>query len=383
MSDTSDTESLALSKTQRPRKLYRWVLSGLALFLAAFPLLLWNESRTLNQYRRSGESAPAVHPVRMDRIDPDMNGKRVHVSGLAITGETLRDPVFGVTANAVKLRRIVEVYQWREKKVPAGDEAGDGAPKTTVVYETVWSSRPIPSSTFQAAADHPNPSTFPYSDREFTAKTVTLGAYTLSQPFVEKIDRFRSLKIDREAISQLPAGLRWDAHLKPDGFFIGDDPDAPAVGDMRVRFQTAGPLTVTVVGRQAGNVLLPCHTDMGMVSLLRVGAHSVDGVFPSAQKGNAVLVWGLRLGGFTLMFLGLALTFAPIMRGADTCGPFIRRLAAKADPWMLAFLVAAALSFAVIAAVWFVVRPILAAVLVGAAIVFLLGVRMLPDRHAA
>ncbi len=358
MADTLDSESHTLSQTERPRRLYRWVLPGMALFLAAFPLLFWNESRALGQYRRSGEGILEVHPVRMDHIDPDMNGKLVHVCGLAITGETLRDPVFGVTANAVKLRRRVEVYQWREKTI-----------------------RPIPSSEFQAAAEHPNPPAPPYAAREFTAKTVTLGAYTLSQPFIEQIDRFRPLKLDREALARLPADIRWDARRQSDGFFIGDDPEKPAVGDLRVTFQAAGPLTVTVVGRQAGNLLLPYLSDKGMISLLRVGAHSVDGVFPSAREGHAALTWGLRLGGFALMFLGLALVFAPIMRGAETGGPFIRGLAAKADPWLLAFLVAAALSFAVIAAVWFVVRPILAAVLLGAAVAFLLGVRMLPERH--
>jgi hypothetical protein len=383
MADTSDTESLALSQTERPRRLYRWVLSGLALFLAAFPLLFWNESRTLGQYRRSGEGVLEVHPVRMDRIDPDMNGKLVHVSGLAITGETLRDPVFGVAANAVKLRRRVQVYQWREKTVPVDDAAGGGDSKTAVVYDAAWSDRIIPSSEFQAAAEHPNPPAFPYADREFTAKTVTLGAYTLSQPFIEQIDRFRPLKLDREALSRLPADIRWDARRQPDGFFIGDDPEKPAVGDMRATFQAAGPLTVTVVGRQAGNLLLPYPSDKGMISLLRVGAHSVEGVFPPAREGHAALIWGLRLGGFALMFLGLALIFVPVMRDAETGGPFVRGLAAKADPWLLAFLAAAALSFAVIAAVWFVVRPILAAVLLGAAVVFLLGVRMLPEHDSA
>ncbi len=369
MPDTSDTNSLDLPQSGRPGRLYGWIFSGLVVSLAAFPLLFWNESRALHQYRNQQQGTPEVHSVRMDRIDPEMNGKLVHVHGPAITGETLRDPVFGVAANAVKLRRQVEVYQWRETRTtPSGEAAADGK-GPAVIPEKGW-------------AEHPDPPAPYYSVEAFTAGTVTLGAYTLSRPFIEQIDRFRPLKLDRGAITRLPPELRWDAHRMPHGFFIGEDPKAPRIGDMRVTFQAAGPLTVSVVGRQAGNRLLPYPTDRGEVALLRVGAHSIDGMFPRARRHSAILSWGLRLGGFGLMFAGLTLILVPPLRRAEPEGSFLKGVADRVDPWLLAFLMASALSFATIAAVWFVVRPLLAAVLVGTAAAFIIGLWMLPERHA-
>ncbi len=380
MSDTSETESPAVTTEDRPGRLYRWLLSGLTLVLLSFPLLFWNESQALHQYRRSGEGVPHVHSARMDRIDPEMNGKLVHVSGLAITGETLRDPVFGVAANALKLRRRIQVYQWHEVPVRSEGADGDGEEPSRVRYTKGWSDRMIPSSTFQMPAGHRNPSAPPYPAREFVARTVTLGAYTLSRPFIDRIDRFQPMKIDGHILSRLPVDIRWDAHEEPHGIYIGDDPGAPAVGDVRVSFQVAPPATISVVARQAGNQLLPYRTDSGMIALLRAGAHTADGMLPSGRQRSALLTWGLRLGGFGLMFFGLALMLLPILRQEGNV-PFLRSVGAKADPWLLAFLMAAALTFATIAAVWFVARPVLAAVLVGASVAFFIGFRMLPDRH--
>jgi hypothetical protein len=299
-----------------------------------------------------------------------MNGKLIHVHGPAITGETLRDPVFGVAANAVKLRRQVQVYQSRETQALSAGEEAPGGTAPVVARETDRADPPA------------DPTAPPYSVAEFTARMVTLGAYTLSRPFIEQIDRFRPLKLDREAIIRLPPELRWDAHREPHGFFIGDDPKAPGVGDMRVTFQAVGPLTVSVVGRQAGNRLLPYPTDQGEIALLRVGAHSVDGMFPQARQHSAVLIWGLRLGGFGLMLAGLALILVPPLRRAEPEGSFLKGVADRVDPWLLAFLMASALSFATIAAVWFVVRPVLAAVLVGTAAAFIVGLWMLPERQS-
>ncbi len=383
MSDISDTDSLELPQTDGPNRIYCWILPGLALFLAAFPLLFWNESKTLDQYRSLEKGMPEVHSVRMDRIDPEMDGKLVHVSGLAITGERLRDPVFGVSANAVKLRRRVQVYQWRERRVPVADENGaEGEKETAVIYEKTWSDAMIPSSEFRAAAEHANPSAPPYATREFTAKTVTLGVFTLSRPFIEQIDRYQPMQLDRDAASRLPLDLRWNAHREPHGFFIGSNPKAPEIGDMKINFQSAGPLTLSVVGRQAGNLLLPYPTDRGVISLLRVGAHSANGMFPQARHRRALLTWGLRLGGFGLMFFGLALMLVPILRKAEAGGPFLKGVADRAGPWLLGFLMASALSFAAIASVWFAARPILAAVLVGTAVLFIIGLWMLPERSA-
>lgn len=375
----SEKDSPEWPQALRPQRPHLWIAPGLALCFAAFFLLFWNETKILDHYQNLDQGIPEVHSVRMDRIDPEMNGKLVHISGLAITGETLTDPVFDVSANAVKLRRDVQVYQWREKRVTVVEDDASGTPlETMAIYEKIWSDAMIPSSGFQVPEGHANPSAPPYKSKEFAANTVTLGAFTLSRSFIEQIDRFHPLKLDPDALSRLPEDIRWEAHRETWGFFIGEDPKNPEIGDMRIEFHSAGPLTVTVVARQAGNLLLPYPVGGGV---LRIGSHGIDGMFPQALRRSVLLIWGFRLGGFVAMFAGLVLVLIPILR-RKAAGPFVRAMSAKADPFLLAFLMAPALSFGAIAAVWFAARPVLAGVLIGAALVFLLGLRMLPDRHS-
>ena len=48
-------------------------------------------------------------------MDSSNDGKLVHLSGKSVTVDVLKDGKFGVSANAIKLKRAVEMYQWKEK----------------------------------------------------------------------------------------------------------------------------------------------------------------------------------------------------------------------------------------------------------------------------
>src|SRR5881394_3204046 len=76
------------------------VLFGIVFAVAAVPLLWWNEGRAVQTYESLKEGAAAVVEARADVISPATAGKLVHVSGLATTQEVLRDPTFGVSAQA-------------------------------------------------------------------------------------------------------------------------------------------------------------------------------------------------------------------------------------------------------------------------------------------
>ena len=79
------------------------IFVGLFLFLAAFPLLFWNEGRAVKTARSLDEGAAAVVSIAADRVDGSLEGKLIHISGLATTTETLADPTFGVSLAAIKL----------------------------------------------------------------------------------------------------------------------------------------------------------------------------------------------------------------------------------------------------------------------------------------
>jgi hypothetical protein len=87
----------------------------LLFFIIAFPLLWWNEGRAIQTARALQEGERTVIGVAAGPVDPANEGKLVHVMGRATIDETLKDAMFGVSANAIKLRRTVQMYQWTEK----------------------------------------------------------------------------------------------------------------------------------------------------------------------------------------------------------------------------------------------------------------------------
>ncbi len=124
------------------------VIFGFILFVLAFPLLWWNEGRTIRTARGLQELGHAVVSVEADRVDPANNDKPVHITAQATSDETLTDTVFNVAAKGIKLARRVSMYQWREhqrsetkKKLGGGTET-----VTTYTYDKGWSGDPQNSS---------------------------------------------------------------------------------------------------------------------------------------------------------------------------------------------------------------------------------------------
>jgi len=114
------------------------VLVGLVLFVLAFPLLFWNEGRAVTTYKTLQEGGNIVVSVAADKVDPSNAGRLIHLTGLADTQATLTDPVFGVSAKALKLRRTVEMYQWKENSSSETTKKLGGGTETVTEY---WYSR--------------------------------------------------------------------------------------------------------------------------------------------------------------------------------------------------------------------------------------------------
>ena len=91
-------------------------IAGFVLFLAAFPLLFWNEGRAVDVSLALEEGKGAVVPVVADALDASNDGRLIHFSGEAATQDIVADLDFGIEARALKLRRVTEMYQWEEEK---------------------------------------------------------------------------------------------------------------------------------------------------------------------------------------------------------------------------------------------------------------------------
>ena len=90
--------------------------TGLMLIVVATCLLYWNEGRSVRTGDTIAEARRAtVNLPDATQRDPAFDGQTIHVTGRAFTEEEVTDPLFGIKAAAIALRRRVEFYQWVEE----------------------------------------------------------------------------------------------------------------------------------------------------------------------------------------------------------------------------------------------------------------------------
>jgi len=356
---------------------FKSVVVGLAFFVAAFPVLFLNEGRAVKTEKSLEEGQGAVISVKADAVDPANDQKLVHLSGQAATPETLADSEFGVSANAIKLRRTVEMYQWKEKEESKTEKQTGGSSKTTTTYSysKEWSDEVIDSAEFQEAEGHQNPGSFPYESNEAVAQEVTLGAFALTPSLVGQLDDFQPVKVEDHAAT-LPEPLKETVKVADGGYYIGADSKAPAVGDVRITFATVNPGDVSVVSQQVGNTFEAYHADAGMdIEMLKRGVHTAQSMFQSALAANTMLTWILRAVGLFLMFIGLVLVFRPLSVLGDVI-PIVGSMLAFGTG-LFALVISLALSVGTVAVAWVVYRPVLGIILltVSIALLVMLAVR--------
>ena len=352
------------------------MLAGIVILVGAFPLLFWNEGRAVKRYRALKEGAGIVVSASPQKVDGANEGKLVHVAGRAVTEEVLSDDVFGVEVNAIKLRRNVTMYQWKERKESRSEkENGETRTRTTYHYDRVWSDKLIDSSRFERSG-HTNPSSMPYREREATASQVALGDYTLSPGILAKISAYEALPV-----GDLPSALQPRGRLHDGGIYLGADPGSPQIGDVKIGFQAVpSAVDVSLVAAQSGRSFKPYVTSQGgSIELVSMGIHGAREMFETAQRRNTMLTWALRVGGVLAMFLGMRLILGPLtaLMGAI---PVLGNLVGMGIT-LVAFLVAVALSVLTAAVAWMFYRPLLAAGLVVGALAILFAVRWMSGRQ--
>jgi hypothetical protein len=386
MSEDSYTEVSSESWFSRIGGAFKGIIVGIIFFLAAFVLLFWNEYHAVKTYKTLKEGSGAV--VSVNSFDPANAGKLVHVSGKAVTEATLADPVFGMSANALKLRRKVEMHQWHESVREETKKKLGGSTETvkTYSYSKIWSENSISSSSFKKPEGHENPGSMPYQSEGRMADKVTLGAFTLPPSLVSQISSSQPLPVS--STIPLPEELAGKAKRHDGGFYLGNDPAAPQVGDVRITFEIVPQQEVSVIAQQAGSSFVPYQTKAGgTIELLQDGIKTAEAMFQKAQSDNALMTWILRAVGFVLMFAGLSMMFKLLSVIADVL-PFLGGIV-ETGTGVIAFLIAGVLSLLTIAAAWIISRPLLGAGLLAAAVALAvlvkgkLGRTKMPQPHAA
>jgi len=389
------------SWAQRLGSSFKGVLVGLALFVAGFPILFFNEGRAVNTAKRLAEGAGAVVDVPADKIDAANEGKLVHVSGKADTQDVLSDAVFGISVTALRLQRKVEVYQTVEhsqtKRVKEGDKTRE---ITTYTYSNEWCGKPVDSSQYHDAskrAANP-PAAMPYSDEDKVAANVTLGAFKLTDTDVKRIGGKTpyAFPADFKVPETLPGGqfqngvfyVPFSGAPSPvatpaAGSAASGSPllaaaqavtavvtnavsaavgrsvaVAPVPGDVRVMFSVVLPHDVTIVEQQTNGTLAPwAASDGDTLSFVRDGIVPAAKIFADAQSMNSKLTWLLRLVGLLVMYFGLKKVLGPLDSLVDVI-PILNGIVAMGTS-LVAGLVSAACALLTIGVAWLFYRPLI------------------------
>ncbi len=372
---------------QRLGSSFKGVLTGFVFFIAGIILLFWNEGRAVDTAKRLKEGAAAVVEVSADQIDPANEGKLVHVSGKADTKDVLSDNVFGISDNAMRLQRTVEIFQTVEH-IEKKDEGN--IVREIPRYEVAWCDKPVDSSGFRDGSRrgaNPPPAK-PYENENKIAPNVTLGAFKLSEEHVNKMP-LSDFTFQTNYVA--PKGMEYEQGSKyvyipvdpvvPLGSLTTSSADgsptlvqqfasgvaqavvgrsvarSPKPGDLRVSFKVAKPCEVSIIEGQKGDALAPWTTPEGEVLQLMVSKGTVPAatMFAKAQSSNSTLTWILRIAGILMMYFGLRGVLGPIDTLVDVI-PILNRIVAMGTS-LAAALVAGACGLLTIGISWIYHRP--------------------------
>lgn len=441
------------------------ILFGFILVVIACILLFWNEGRTVKMQKTIDEGRSVVVNITPENLSSENEDKLVHLQGDATTQDYLIDTDFNISYNAIKLKRIVEMYQWVEieekETITRGDETET---KITYRYEKQWSDKEINSSNFNTSGYY-NPS-FKYKSTDYQANNVRVGKFQLSNSLINKISNYTNLSLNEIDKNQIPnienltiqgdtiyiktgqqeldstiapvspptnvevniseiitgyqtenydrlevdgnkiiaykgdtqtyayknANIEWHelgffasgnripiSMIKSDNRNVNSTntnvnavESAPAiipeVGDMKIRYEVVQtPTRVSIIARQTDNSLGSYTSRTGnRIEMLKIGSHSSDDMFSSAESQNNFMKWFLRLLGFIIMLMGFNMIMKPIVVIVDVV-PILNGIVGFGIG-VIAFLLTVIVSFITIAIAWFYYRPLLSIALIAIAV---------------
>ena len=343
-------------------------LIGLGMIGGACVLLYHNESRGVIAIRALDDGLHRVMPAKPDAVDPALDGKLVHVSGGLTAQTAARDPLFAIRGpSAIRLRRVVEMYQWKEEEHTTTEKTTGGGEikRKTYTYERTWSEQAISSSSFRVQGGHQNPP-MNLRSQSFNSPDARLGAYRLDVGVLSHITHFQP--IPPTAVTTLPDGFQRQGDI----LYRGADSNAPQIGDTRVRLSGVAPEPYSVVAAQQRGTLTPDNGRAGYtIALAHEGTVTAERLFQDQKDQEKLLTWVLRLVGFVVMLIGFVLFFNPLAVLVSVI-PFLESIVG-AGLFFIALMLALPLTLVVIAISWLVVRPLIGGGLLAAALVALIG----------
>lgn len=340
------------------------IFGGFIAILIAIVLLWWNEGNSVREIKKVKEGKAALVEISSETVNPDNEGELVHLSGFAATEDVLTDPRFGIEVNAIKLERVVEMYQYKEnKKTEEKDNLGGSTTVTeTFTYEEVWSSSLINSDKFYESWRN-NPKAFDNKPEKWSANNVTLDAFKLSDGIINSMSGFEALSVNEELVDASSGNFQITQGL----IYYGTDAKFPEIGDERISYRVLYPQDVSIIAQQFGKSFKPFKTKVGKdIQLVMRGNLTADEMWAAEESKNTMIRWILRLVGFLLMFGGFTAIFKPLAVAGSVI-PFLGKIVGFGTS-LIAGVLSFSISLIVIAIAWIFYRPLLGILLLVVAI---------------
>lgn len=305
---------------------FKGIFIGILLVIIGTVLIFKNENRAIKNYKAINRAQDAcVEMPDISRVNADFDGKTVHCNGIAKTEETLKDENFGVTVNALALRREVEYYQWVENKHTEKKDKIGGATEeiTTYTYNKKWVSNPQDNDFKDPEFKGHNFVFVEVPEMDWEANVVNLGAYTLPGFITKSIGSANPAPVNMDSATI----AEWNKVIKArlgladtiqanyvytegNTVYLGASASNPEVGDVRVTLTyIPNNQEISLIAKVKGDTFEPYVDKNGKtVSSVRSGNITADEMFEALQSGNKTITWLFRIlillliiGGFRAM----------------------------------------------------------------------------------
>ena len=271
------------------------ILGGLWLIAGSF-ILIYNG---IEAKRASSSFAEAAKACVELADGPALDGQLVHATGMVTTDEILTDKALGMSGNLIRLDRKVEYFQIVESTEQEREKDGQGRETVTTIYnyDVAWTDKPVDSKYFYSKE---------YAGKNFvikeypqwsaTASDVRLDGRRLPKSMVEQAEANNAVStayvdIIDIMLSTGRKGVNVSAY--DNIIYIGDDPDMPHIGDVRITYTGTKPGTMSVMAALMGDEFVPYDVKGGKeIAWLMDGERSVKD-FIAARKKEAGSTEGL------------------------------------------------------------------------------------------
>ncbi|XP_066143904.1 transmembrane protein 43 homolog [Euwallacea fornicatus] len=334
-----------------------WLTSliGILALCSGLYLLTWNEGRAVHHHHSLEETYNSAISLNLfNKLEPEYDGHVVHISSDLKVDEPLGELEYGISIQAVKLKRRVQMYQWVEETSPRDDVVEQQSYKD-YYYITEWRDKLVDSDNFYIRFGHENPKEIPLKTVTYVAPLVRLGPFYLSDSLKDKFTEFETLTSDER-----PG--RSDIKLHMGIYYHCHDVFNPEVGDIRVQFSYAGPTDepVTIVARQEKGTLVPYITSKGKeIALVRYGKLDLNQIFSAEHWDFKLETWKLRLYGAFCIYFAVICWARLLKIILCNCVPTFSNIISGEAIDGMNFLVAGSIALFVIALAWVAHRPLL------------------------